>query len=219
MHHDAEALHTDVRPRVGGYIPTMSDGEQGPELTASTSGVEARAGDAEREQVAEKLRVAAGEGRIDLAELEERLERAYQAKTYRELDALLADLPDKRPPGPLATPAAETMLLKTHGSDVKQNGRWTVPRKIVAECGLVNIVIDFTEALCAHPDVTVEASCGLGSIKLIVPRGWTIRIDGSSTNTSHISNKATAPTDPAAPTLTLIGHPRSGHIRIRHPRR
>lgn len=81
------------------------------------------------------------------------------------------------------------------------------------------MVIDFTSALCAHRDVTLEARCGMGTIKLIVPRGWTVRIDGSSTNTSHISNKADAPTDPAAPTLTLIGHPRSGHIRIRQPRR
>jgi len=197
----------------------MSDGEHGPELTASMSGVEPRAGDAEREQAAEKLRVAAGEGRIDLAELDERLDRAYRAKTYHELDALLADLPDKRPAGALAGPGPETMLLKTHGSTVKQNGRWVVPRKIVAECGVPNIVIDFTEASCAHRDVTVEANCGMGTIKLIVPRGWTVRVDGSSTNTSHISVKADAPTDPAAPVLTLIGHPRSGHIRIRQPRR
>jgi Domain of unknown function (DUF1707) len=179
----------------------MSDGEQGPDPASSTSRVEPRAGDAEREQVAEKLRVAAGEGRIDLAELEERLDRAYRAKTYRELDALLADLPDKRPTGALAAPDAETMVLKTHGSNVKQNGRWTVPRKIVAECGVPSLI------------------CGLGNIKLIVPRGWTVRIDGSSTNTAHISNKADAPTDPAAPVLTIVGHPRSGYIRIRQPRR
>jgi hypothetical protein len=197
----------------------MSGGEQEPELAASTSGVEPRAGDAEREQAGEKLRVAAGEGRIDLAELEDRLDRAYRAKTYSELDALLADLPDKRLTGAPSAPGTETMLLKTHGSTVKQNGRWTVPRKIVAECGVPNIVIDFTKASCAHRDVTVEASCGLGNIKLIVPRGWTVRVDGSSTNTSHISIKADAPADPAAPVLTLIGHPRSGHIRIRQPRR
>jgi hypothetical protein len=197
----------------------MSNGEHGPEPAAPVSGMEPRAGDAEREQVAEKLRVAAGAGRIDLAELEDRLDQAYRAKTYSELNALLADLPDSRPAGALATPAPETMLLKTHGSTVKQNGRWTVPRKIVIDCGVPNVIIDFTEASCAHREVTVEANCGLGNIKLIVPRGWTVRIDGSSTNTSHISDKADAPTDPAAPTLTLIGHPRSGHIRIRQPRR
>jgi hypothetical protein len=82
-----------------------------------------------------------------------------------------------------------------------------------------NIVIDFTEASCAHREVAIEASCGLGNIRLIVPRGWRVLIDGSSTNTSHIRNKAAAPPDPSAPTLTLIGHPRSGWISIRQPRR
>ena len=185
----------------------------------SSSGAVYRAGDAEREQAAEKLRIAAGEGRIDLAELEERLERAYRAKTYDELAALLTDLPDGRRAGALGVPEPETMSLTTHGSNVKQNGRWTVPRRIVAECGVPNIIIDFTEAVCAHREITVEARCRWGNIKLIVPRGWTVRIDGSSTNNSHISNKADAPTDPTAPTLTLFGHPRSGHIRIRQPRR
>jgi hypothetical protein len=190
-----------------------------PEPTASTSGVEPRAGDADRERAAEKLRVAAGEGRIDLAELEERLDRAYAAKTYRELDALLADLPDKRPAEALAAPVAETMVLKTHGSDVKQNGRWTVPQKIVVECGVPSIVIDFTEAICAHREITVEATARWGTVKLVVPRGWTVRVDGTSTNTSRISNRADAPTESTAPALTLIGHPRSGHIKIRQPRK
>lgn len=197
----------------------MTDGEQRPDLTASTNGVQARAGDAERERVAERLRVAAGEGRIDLAELDERLDRAYRAKTYGELDGLLADLPDRRPTGAVTAADSETMRLKTHGSTVKQNGRWTVPRRIVAEAGVPNIIIDFTGASCAHREVLVEARCGLGNVKLIVPRGWTVLVDGSSTNTAHISNKADAPRDPAAPTLTLIGHPRSGYIRIRQPRR
>jgi hypothetical protein len=45
----------------------------------------ARAADADREAVAERLRIAAGDGRIDLAELDERLGLAYAAKTYGEL--------------------------------------------------------------------------------------------------------------------------------------
>ncbi|MDR7322881.1 MULTISPECIES: DUF1707 SHOCT-like domain-containing protein [Catenuloplanes] len=55
---------------------------------------EMRAADADREAVAERLRVALGEGRLDLAEFDERLGRAYAAKTYGELDGLLNDLPD-----------------------------------------------------------------------------------------------------------------------------
>jgi hypothetical protein len=52
----------------------------------------ARAAHADRDAVIELLRVAAGEGRIELAELDERLERAHAAKTYGELDGLVADL-------------------------------------------------------------------------------------------------------------------------------
>ena len=52
-----------------------------------------RASDADREQVAERLRHAAGEGRIVAEELEERLEAVFSARTYGELDAVVADLP------------------------------------------------------------------------------------------------------------------------------
>ena len=52
-----------------------------------------RAGDADRERVAERLRTALDEGRLNLHEYDERLRGAYAAKTYAELDALLTDLP------------------------------------------------------------------------------------------------------------------------------
>lgn len=52
-----------------------------------------RASDADREQAAERLRHAAGEGRIVSEELEERLEAVFSARTYGELDAVVADLP------------------------------------------------------------------------------------------------------------------------------
>ena len=55
---------------------------------------EMRAGDADRQAVAERLRVALDEGRLDLHEYDERLQRAYAAKTYGDLDGLLGDLPD-----------------------------------------------------------------------------------------------------------------------------
>jgi hypothetical protein len=59
-------------------------------------GTELRAADADREATADQLRRAHVEGRLETAELEERLERAYAAKTYRELDAIVADLPRPR---------------------------------------------------------------------------------------------------------------------------
>ena len=55
-----------------------------------------RASDADREQVVDVLRESAGEGRLDADELEQRLEAAYSARTFAELDALTADLPRRR---------------------------------------------------------------------------------------------------------------------------
>ncbi|KNB53861.1 DUF1707 SHOCT-like domain-containing protein [Streptomyces caatingaensis] len=196
----------------------MSVGERGPEWT-SQGVAELRAGDADRESVVEHLRIAAGEGRIDVTELEERLDRAYTAKTYGELDILVSDLTRERSPVSRFGADGEALVLKTRLSNIKQNGPWTVPPKIVAECKMLSIVIDFTESVCAHREVTVEARCGTGTIQLLVPQGWAVRIDGSSTNTAHISNKVTAPADPTSPTLRIVGHPRAGRIRIQQARR
>jgi hypothetical protein len=52
-----------------------------------------RASDADREQVAERLRQATAEGRLSALELEERLGAVFSARTYGELDAVVADLP------------------------------------------------------------------------------------------------------------------------------
>jgi hypothetical protein len=78
-----------------------------------------RASDADRDAVAERLRQAAVEGRLDPDELEQRLHRALRAKTYGDLDGLLDDLPAKpvkweRPRG--VAPAAGfamVMVLRT----------------------------------------------------------------------------------------------------------
>jgi Domain of unknown function (DUF1707) len=56
-----------------------------------------RASQAEREEVVERLRVHTGEGRLEIDELEERVEAAYGAKTRGELAELLDDLPEPQP--------------------------------------------------------------------------------------------------------------------------
>src|SRR6478672_4084703 len=53
-----------------------------------------RISDQDRHHVAEILREAAGEGRIDLDELDERLDATYAARTYADLVPITRDLPD-----------------------------------------------------------------------------------------------------------------------------
>jgi hypothetical protein len=51
------------------------------------------ASDADRDRVAERLRAASAEGRLTAEELEERLEKAFSARTDAELEPLVDDLP------------------------------------------------------------------------------------------------------------------------------
>ncbi len=52
-----------------------------------------RASNAEREATVALLQTAVGEGRITIAEFEERARAAYEATTKRALDVLTEDLP------------------------------------------------------------------------------------------------------------------------------
>jgi hypothetical protein len=56
-------------------------------------GMSYRAADADRRRVEELLRTAYDDGRLTVVELEERLERVHEARTYRDLEALVVDLP------------------------------------------------------------------------------------------------------------------------------
>jgi len=81
-----------------------------------------RAGDADRTRVAERLRIALDEGRLNLYEYDERLREAYAARTYAELDQLLADLPQ-------TAPASRSQLVPTAAPDGRYpnaTGRWLV---------------------------------------------------------------------------------------------
>jgi hypothetical protein len=56
-----------------------------------------RAGDGDRQKVADQLKTALDEGRLDLSEYDERLQKTYAAKTYGDLSGLLDDLPGTVP--------------------------------------------------------------------------------------------------------------------------
>ena len=61
------------------------------------SGNEMRVGDAEREAAAAELREHYASGRLTLDELNERIDKAFAAKTRGDLNVLMTDLPSRRP--------------------------------------------------------------------------------------------------------------------------
>jgi hypothetical protein len=135
----------------------------------------------DRDQVAEQLRVAAGDGRLTADELDERLETALTARTYGELDVLLADLPAA--PGARQAPAAaakDLVELKiTHGT-IKRDGPWVVPRRLTVQARHGNVAIDFSSAVISQPTLDLEISTGHGNIVLTVPPEVVVDVDSVS---------------------------------------
>jgi hypothetical protein len=74
-----------------------------------------RAADADRERVAERLRQSHAEGRLDMTEFQERLERCYAAKTIGQLAELVHDLP------------RQTEQLEPRASGFLAPWRWQLP--------------------------------------------------------------------------------------------
>lgn len=176
-----------------------------------------RASHADRDAVIEQLRVAAGDGRLTLEELEERIEQAQAARTYDDLRVLTSDLPGTLS---LAVPGGgEVLELRTKHGSVQRTGHWVVPARIVASCGSGKVKIDFTEAVCSHREVLLEVTCGMGDIRLTVPRGWTVWTDTLTTNMGTIRNKAGEPGHPDAPTLHVTGKVGLGSLKIKYPRK
>jgi Domain of unknown function (DUF1707) len=63
-----------------------------------------RISDADRERVTSRLRDHFAEGRLNQDELDERISATLNAKTFGELQPIMADLPEPAPTGPQAGP-------------------------------------------------------------------------------------------------------------------
>src|SRR3569623_78870 len=114
-----------------------------------------RISDADRHQVAEVLREAAGEGRIDFEELDQRLEATYAARTYADLVPITFDLPDlSSATGPPTRPSAEERHLAIL-SGLERKGVWTVPARMTVNCFMGGAALDLRQAQFPSRDVVI----------------------------------------------------------------
>lgn len=172
-----------------------------------------RISDSDRETAAELLRAAVADGRLELSELDDRLEATYAAKTASELATVTADLP-----APLVDDDRTLTLQTASGSRVKE-GRWSVPSQIVAKCTSGRIKLDFTAAECRHQHIQLRAEVTSGSVVLIVPPGWGVNADDVAIASGSVRNRVAEQPTAGAPLITVHGAARSGSIVARYPRR
>src|SRR5688500_6739228 len=113
-----------------------------------------RASDAEREWAVDTLRDAAGEGRLTVDELGDRVERALEATTRGELELVMNDLP--------AAPSGARELMPTAGQvtvygDVRREGEWLVPARSEWHTRYGDVVLDLRQAQFAAAVVEIDA--------------------------------------------------------------
>lgn len=145
-----------------------------------------RISDADRHAVAEVLREAAGEGRLDLEELEERLEATYAARTYADLVPITQDLPaglgrhaaPYLPGGEAALPVPSPTRSVAVMGDCTRRGVWEVPEHHVAFSLMGGVTLDLREARFAASEVVIEAYAMMAGVDVVVNPSTRVIVEG-----------------------------------------
>lgn len=149
-----------------------------------------RASDADRERVANILREAAGDGRLTMDELDQRLDAVYAAKTYAELEPVTRDLPGAGAGYvPAPSPAAVRDPARYGGEPTShfavaimggftRKGDWVMPKEFTAFMLMGGGEIDLRQARFAEPEVAIHVVAIMGGCEIIVPEDATVRVTG-----------------------------------------
>jgi hypothetical protein len=180
-----------------------------------------RISDADRHRVAEVLREAAGDGRLDLAELDDRLGAAYAAKTYGDLVPITADLPlAGRPhqPVPQAAGSAEhyDRSLAVMSSSARR-GEWDPGESYSAFALMGNIVLDLRQAVLTRPETVINASTVMGGIDVYVDAHTRVIVDGVAIMGTFEQgrDKVEAQLRPDSPLVRVRGMALMGSVTVR----
>jgi hypothetical protein len=192
-------------------------------MTDDAAVPELRASDADRERVAEVLRDALAEGRLDMEEFEERLEATYKARTYGELAPITRDLPAAGvTPPPVVSLVKEPVqsgswagrIVGGEGSSAwavavmsgfQRKGRWTVPKVFNSFAFWGGGEIDLTEANFADREVQLNCVAIMGGMNIIVPPGVEVVVRGIGIMGGFDHSEEGVPGEPGAPRVIVNG--------------
>ncbi|WP_338696969.1 DUF1707 domain-containing protein [Streptomyces sp. Q6] len=193
---------------------------------------ELRASDADREQVAERLRDALAEGRLDMDEFEERLEATYKARTYGELAPITRDLPGvggavsgavsfvKEPDGDggVHWPSRVGGEATSSGafafwSGFSRKGRWTVGERFTAFAMWGGGEIDLREAHFAAREVEIRCFTIMGGIQVKVPPELDVVVRGFGIM-GGVDDQATGAGTPGSPRVIVRGYALMGGVGV-----
>ncbi|KAB2345083.1 DUF1707 SHOCT-like domain-containing protein [Actinomadura rudentiformis] len=179
------------------------------------SSPELRASHADRDRVVEQLRIAAGDGRLTLDELDERLEKALAARTAGELVELVNDLPLSGPPAP-----KDLVQIDVQAATSRREGRWVVPRVLEVTVDSGSVVLDLSTAVITNPTLRIKATVTSGSLRLVTRPGIEVDADQVKVRSGSVQVRTPPGGDPATfLRVEVAGSVDSGSIVARPPRR
>ena len=180
----------------------------------SDEAVDLRASDADRDRIADILREALAEGRLDAAEHSERLDQVYAAKTLGELEPLVRDLPAGGAGRPQPASAPRPFTPGSGGENphlvgilggAERKGRWRVGNRITAVAIMGGVEIDLTEATFTSPELVIHCTAIMGGVSIRLPENVTLRGGGVVGIMGGSDVKAFEAPDPGAPVVRVDG--------------
>lgn len=186
-----------------------------------------RIGDADRERAAEVLREAAAQGRISLEELDERLEQAWTARTYADLEPLTADLPGHGSaragstapavrPGGRVVPGDRQQTASAILSGLDRSGHWVVPEQFTVTILMGGATLDLRAASFAAPEVVLNINAVMGGCEVIVDLATRVVIEGNGVMGSFAAASGNPKPEltPDSPTVRIRGTALLGSVGV-----
>lgn len=189
-----------------------------------------RISDDDRHRVAEVLRTAAGEGRIDLEELDERLEATFSARIYADLVPILSDLPDAHLPAvpgsrePAVRPSSGSVEpARRHESSTAimggqtRKGVWEVGAEHRALAVMGGIDLDLREAVFTSSEVVINAVAVMGGVDIYVNARTRVVVDGVGIMGAfdQARDKVEPQLGPDSPTVRVKGVALMGGVTVK----
>jgi class 3 adenylate cyclase len=174
-----------------------------------------RVSDAERDQTVHLLREHVVVGRLTLDEFSDRMGLALEARTRGDLDTAMANLPAA------GTPMEESGRRRSRrrfvavmsGSTAK--GRWRMSGRTTAVAVMGGCDMDLRQAEIDGPEVVITAFAFWGGIKIIVPEGFDVELEGFSFMGGRDLRLRNVPLIPGSPRIRVRGFAIMGGIEVR----
>ena len=175
-----------------------------------------RIGHRERDEAIEILREAAGDGRITVDELDERMEKVQSAKFPVDLDEVLSDLITELPSDRFRPTSAvspidnralalqgrdrlDPLIIRAGWESEVRRANWAVPPSPSAwNRAMSNIELNFLEVETALETIDVEIIAGLGSVTVVIPDDWAVNVDALSKTWGSVKSVRRTRSRPAA---------------------